>query len=150
MRCLLLQRRSFAVVLFALLGMLAATPTLAIAVESETHASPATAAGDSSSKVITSDEKEIARPGARTDSTRTKEVREGQAARANGKGTVAAAANSSVSEDEAIEFIKDVWGVTDIADGVLRETLPVEYDGIPFKDWIEALIEAPSVVPMCE
>lgn len=147
MRRSCLARPQIVAFLCLLIGMLTATPVLAVTDESGMHGSPATVTEDFLSKVIRSDEKEeITRTGIRTDSTRRGEVEENRAVRTNGDKTTADATNSSVSEDEAIEFIKDVWGVTDIADGVLRETLPVEYDGIPFKDWIGALIEAPSVV----
>jgi len=59
---------------------------------------------------------------------------------------VAVGCASPLSDEEAIDFVRQAWELTDITDGVLRETFPVEYDGIPFKDWIEALCEAPNVV----
>jgi hypothetical protein len=54
--------------------------------------------------------------------------------------------NSPITDQEAIEYIEDFWEITDLTDGVIRETFPVEYDGIPYKDWITFFIEIEDVI----
>jgi PKD repeat protein len=53
---------------------------------------------------------------------------------------------SDISEQEAIEYVREVWNITDLSDGLLRETLGTDYQGIPFKDYINMLVESPRVL----
>lgn len=63
----------------------------------------------------------------------------------------AIAPSSPLPEEDAIDYVQNVWHLTDLSDDVIRETLPTEYSGIPYKDWISLFIKAPDFLgPLSE
>jgi hypothetical protein len=54
--------------------------------------------------------------------------------------------HAQVTDQQVKDYVTNVWGVADVSDDVLSQTLDTSYSGIPYKDWITLFIEAPSII----
>ena len=53
-------------------------------------------------------------------------------------------AGATISKDQAILYVQNTWGFSDLSSDVISETLDTSYSGVPYADWIDFLINAPS------
>lgn len=55
-------------------------------------------------------------------------------------------AGATISRDEAVLYVQNTWGFFDLSSDTISETLDTSYSGVPYSDWIDFLINAPSWV----
>ncbi len=51
---------------------------------------------------------------------------------------------ADITKDQAIQYIYNTWKITDLSDKVLSQTLDNSYSGLPYKQWIDFLYNAPK------
>ena len=57
---------------------------------------------------------------------------------------------AQITDQQAIDYVKNTWELTDLTDDVISQTLNTSYSGIPFKDWINGLINAADVASLLQ
>src|ERR1035438_1100219 len=55
-------------------------------------------------------------------------------------------ANATITKDQAIQYVQNTWGIVDLSSDVISKTLDTSYSGVPYTDWIDFLVNAPSIV----
>jgi uncharacterized repeat protein (TIGR02543 family) len=53
-------------------------------------------------------------------------------------------ARATITKDQAALYVQNTWGIFDLSSDVISETLDTSYSGVPYIDWIDFLINAPS------
>jgi Immunoglobulin I-set domain len=57
--------------------------------------------------------------------------------------------HASTTDAQAIDFVQNTWEIVDLTDSAITTTLDTSYSGIPFRDWIDFFINAPSfLIPL--
>ena len=57
---------------------------------------------------------------------------------------VAPRAGATVSRDDAVLYVQNTWGLFDLSSDTISQTLDTSYSGVPYSEWIDFLINAPS------
>src|SRR5438876_3261339 len=62
-------------------------------------------------------------------------------------GTVfSSPARAQITNEQAVDYVKNAWELTDLTDNVISQTLNASYSGIPFKDYVSYFFAAPDVL----
>jgi hypothetical protein len=64
-------------------------------------------------------------------------------------------ARAQVTTDDQVNYVKTVWNITSVSDDAIKAALDYtpnggSYSGIPYKDWISFLVEAPDIYSAIE
>ncbi|HEY5504943.1 MAG TPA: hypothetical protein VIK28_07275 [Sedimentisphaerales bacterium] len=52
---------------------------------------------------------------------------------------------ATITKDQAVQYVQNAWGIVDLSSDVISKTLDTSYSGVPYTDWIDFLINAPSI-----
>jgi len=53
---------------------------------------------------------------------------------------------AQITDQQAINFVKNSWNITDLTDDVIIQTLNTSYSGIPFKEYVSYFTVAPEIL----
>lgn len=52
---------------------------------------------------------------------------------------------ATITKDQAILYVQNTWGIVDLSSDVISKTLDTSYSGVPYTDWIDFLINSPTI-----
>jgi len=52
---------------------------------------------------------------------------------------------ATITKDQAIAYVQNTWGLFDLSSDVISKTLDTSYSGVPYTDWIDFLVNSPTI-----
>lgn len=52
---------------------------------------------------------------------------------------------ATITKDQAVQYVQNTWGIVDLSSDVISKTLDTSFSGVPYTDWIDFLVNAPSI-----
>jgi hypothetical protein len=54
-------------------------------------------------------------------------------------------AKATITREQAIAYVQNTWGIVDLSSDVISQTLDTSYSGVPYSDWIDFLVNSPTI-----